>query len=167
MGMPQHLLETQLTLAQIDLGCDIKEEPLGSNVGYWVEEFQEDAGLSDGDAWCMGWVYSKHYKACRIQRISVPFLKRTGWCKGQWMWALKDTRLGVIPAKDIIVNKIQIPDGAIWIRYADDGTGHTGFVYDHDPDKNQIKTIEGNKSNRIGTGDYTVSNIADFKGVII
>ena len=167
MGMPKHLLRTQLHCAKDYALGKVKEEPLGSNRGFWVEEFQEDAGINPGDAWCAAGVYSCHEEACDMQRISVPFLKRTGWCKGQWLYALKQPRLGILSAKDIIEDKKQIPDGAIWIRYADDGTGHTGFVFDHDPDKNELKSIEFNCGNQADVRVYIISNIPDFKGVII
>ena len=153
-------------MAKIYLGLSVKEEPLGSNRGFWVEEFQEDGGGNPGDAWCMHGVFSCHEEACAIQRIKKPFLKRTGWCKGQWLYALDSPRVDVVHAPEIF-NGWQIPDGAIWIKYRGDGTGHTGFVYDHDPARDEIKSIEFNHSNKVDIEVYTLTNIADFKGVIL
>ena len=164
MPMPTHLLETQLLVATVYLGLDVEEEPLGSNLGYFVEEFQEDAGCNPGDAWCMAFIYSCHVKACRMQRIKKPRLKRTGWCKGQWLYALDN--LTVITVEDML-NERKAPDGSVWIRYDGSGRGHTGFVYDHDVKHNVLKSIEGNASDKVRPVEYIISNIPNFKGVII
>ena len=165
MGMPTHILRTQLAMAKIYLALNVVEIPSGSNRGFWVEEFQEDGGGNAGDAWCMHGVYSCHVEACEQQRIKVPYLKRTGWCKGQWTYCLDNSRVDIVH-RDQILNGWQIPKGAIWIKVRKDGTGHTGFVVDHDPHRDEMKSIEFNHSDRVDTDIYTLQNIADFKGVI-
>ena len=166
MPMPDYILASQLVMAKIYLGIGVAEEPMGSNAGFWVEEMQEDAGINKGDAWCMAGVFSCHLEGCRNQRRQKPYLKRTGWCKGQWLWAHESPKLTVI-GRDQIINGWQIPDGAIWIKVREDGTGHCGFVYDHDPKKNEMKSIEFNHGNKADWDTYLISNIADFQGVII
>ena len=167
MSLPDHLLATQLFVAKTYIGIGVKEEPLGSNLGYWVEEFQKDAGCNEGDAWCMAFIYSCHLEACRMQRVKKPFLKRTGWCKGQWIYAMDYApRLKVITARDMIAGA-KAPDGSVWIRFDDTGRGHTGFVYDHDPKTNTLKSIEGNATDRVKPVEYIITNIANFKGVIL
>lgn len=166
MGMPTHILATQLHIATMYALGNVREVPDGSNRGFWVSEFIEDGGGKDGDAWCMHGAYHCHVKACAMQRVKTPWLKRTGWCKGQWLYALEEPRLTVVQAPEIL-NGWQIPDGAIWIKVRKDGTGHTGFVFDHDPDKNELKSIEFNHSNKVDVETYTITNIADFKGVIL
>ena len=166
MSMPKHLLATQLHVALTFLGLHVEEEPLGSNLGYWVREFQKDTGLNKGDAWCMAFIYSCHKIACDMQRIKKPFLKRTGWCKGQWLYALKDSRVTVVTTQEMILGA-KAPDGSIWIKYNADGRGHTGFVYDHDPKTNTLKSIEGNASDKVKAREYVITNIDNFKGVIL
>lgn len=167
MSMPPHLLETQLLVAMTMLGVGVQEEPMGSNLGYFVEEFQEDTGLSPGDAWCMAFIYWCHLKACKMQRVKNPFLKRTGWCKGQWIYAMDDTpRLSVITTKDMI-NGHKASDGSVWIRYDGTGRGHTGFVYDHDPKLNMLKSIEGNAGDKVKAVKYIITNVENFKGCVI
>jgi hypothetical protein len=165
MGMPRHILRTQLAMAKIYLGIGVAEEPKGSNHGFWVEEMQEDGGGNKGDAWCMHGVYSCHAEACEIQRID-PILSRTGWCKGQWLWAMDSPKVDIVHATEIL-NGWQIPDGAIWIRYDRAGCGHTGFVYDHDPGKKELKSLEFNCGDKADWRVYTITNIPDFKGVIL
>lgn len=165
MPMPDYLLATQLHIARGYYGIKVAEEPLGSNLGYWVDIFQEDAGLKGGDAWCMAFIYHCHELACTMQRINNPLLKATGWCKGQWLWALKSTRLSVMP-RDAIKDGWEIPRGAVWVRFDEDGTGHTGFVIDHNPKGKTFKSLEGNASDRVKIKEYIISNINNFKGVI-
>ena len=164
VGMPKHVLRTQLFIASTYVGR-VAEVPDGSNRGFWVDEFIEDGGGNPGDAWCMHGVYHCHEMACDMQRTR-PFLKRTGWCKGQWLYALDQPTLTVVLAPDILAG-YQVPDGAVWIRYGSNGKGHTGFVFDHDPGKNELKSIEFNCSNKVDVRVYTITNIADFKGVIL
>lgn len=164
-GMPKWILETQLHIAVMYALGNIAEVPPGSNRGFWVEEFQEDAGINPGDAWCMAGVYHCHLKACGMQRVARPWLKRTGWCKGQWLYCLDQPNLTIVHAPTILQGW-QIPDGAIWIRYGANGCGHTGFVYDHDPEKKELKSIEFNHSNKVDIETYTIPNIPDFKGII-
>ena len=167
MSMPKHLLATQLHVALTFLGLHVEEEPLGSNLGYWVREFQKDTGLNKGDAWCMAFVYSCHKIACDMQRIKNPYLKRTGQCKRQWLYAMNDTpRLSIITTADMVAGD-KAPDGSVWIRYDAAGRGHTGFVYDHDPKTNTLKSIEGNASDKVKAREYIITNIPTFKGVIV
>ena len=167
--MHSFLLESQLEMAMICRGMEIQEEPLGSNLGKFVEIFLEDAGCNDGDAWCMAFVYWCHLTACRRYPTflipDAPYLEKTGWCKGQWLYAKTAPNLIIITA-DIILSGTEIPRGAIWIRYDGAGKGHTGFVADHDPDKKTIISIEGNASDRVQAKKYKIPDIANFKGVI-
>jgi len=166
MGMPDHILATQLHIAKGYYAMGVIEEPVGSNRGFWVEEFIEDGGGNPGDAWCMHGVYACHVEACRIQRLKYPLLKRTGRCKTQWLYAVDNPKLTIIQAPDILRGHL-IPDGAIWVKVRADGTGHTGFVIDHDPDTNTMKSLECNCGNKVDIKEYIISNIADFKGVIL
>ena len=165
MSMPIHIRETQLFIAEGYLGMDIAEEPLGSNVGYYVNVFLKDAGLPPGNAWCMAGVYHCHKRACRIQRLLWTYLARTGWCKGAWLHAAESTKLSILQGPDILAGA-KMPRGSIWIRYDPDGCGHTGFVVDHNPDKNLMKSLEFNAGDRVKTKEYIITNINNFKGVI-
>lgn len=167
MSMPEYLRVTQLHIALTMLGLEVEEEPLGSNLGYWVRDFQKDAGLNKGDAWCMAFIYWCHERACKMQRIKQPFLKRTGWCKGQWEYADKyDVKVQVI-TEAAMLDGTKAPDGSVWIRFDEAGRGHTGFVYDHDPKLNVLKSIEGNASDKVRAREYIITNINNFKGVIV
>ena len=164
-AIPKHILVTQLHIAKVYALGNVAEVPLGSNKGFWVDEFIEDGGGKSGDAWCMHGVYHCHEQACHMQRAARPWLKKTGWCKGQWIYCFDHPAVTIVTAENIL-NGYQIPDGAVWIKYRQDGTGHTGFVFDHDPHRDEMKSIEFNHSNRVDVDVYTIQNIADFKGVI-
>ena len=75
-------------------------------------------------------------------------------------------RLGTILTAEMLLDT-KAPDGSIWIKYNADGRGHTGFVYDHDPKTNTLKSIEGNASDKVKAREYIITNIDNFKGVIL
>lgn len=151
-----------LAIARSYLGIEIKEDPPGSNEGFWVELFQEAVGLNEGDAWCMAFIYMCSREAYKMYGLETPLL-RTGWCKGQWLHAEKHPLLGVIYEE----NLVQIPRGSIWIRFDGAGKGHAGFALSHNLGSGLMRSLEGNASNGVRVRTYNVSEIKDFKGAIV
>ena len=164
--IPEHVRLTQLIVADSYCGLEIVEEPKGSNRGYWVELFQESGGGNEGDAWCMHYVVHCHIRACKIQRYRKPWLKVTGWCRGQWEYALKEPRLKIITAEQMADGYV-VPPGAVWVRYDASGKGHTGFVESFNPNTGIMKSNEGNASDGVRVKTYNIEDIKDFKGVIL
>lgn len=160
--IPKAIRTTTLAMARSYLGLEIEEDPPGSNEGFWVELFQEAVGLNEGDAWCMGFIYMCSREAHIIYGQETP-LKKTGWCKGQWLHAEKDNKLEVIYEENIV----QLPRGSIWIRYDGHGRGHTGFVLSHNLATGVMRSVEGNASDGVRVRTYNVNDIKDFKGVIV
>ena len=68
---------------------------------------------------------------------------------------------------DIIKQKVKAGDIVIFNEPKADGTlaSHTGFVKEVDTEKGTFKTIEGNKDDRVGTGEYS-PNYSQLSGFI-
>ena len=146
-------------------GLEIEEEPVHSNKGWWIKVFQEEAGISGGDAWCMAFVYYVYTCAYDFYPHMTNPLERTGWCYGQWQHALKHPELKTLLAPDILAGA-EIPIGAIWIRYDGLKRGHTGIVIAHDLDTQSIKSIEGNSSDGVRGITRKLKDMVGFRGVI-
>lgn len=95
-----------------------------------------------------------------------------GHCMSVWRFARQDARLGTLTA-DEIKGGIAMPRNSFFILGHPDDTGHTGWVISHlqddkDHRKDIVETVEGNKSNRIDTGVYTLESLIGkgLQGVI-
>jgi hypothetical protein len=156
------------------------ELPDGSNQGFWIDMFKQKFGGGKDWAWCMytvQYILDEAYKIFELLLGWVnPFddmpMAERGHCVSVWNFAINDARFKILSRAEILAGA-KIPQNAIFILDHGNGTGHTGFVvshYQNDSDHalDIIKTIEGNKSNRIATGTYTLQTQidSDLKGVI-
>jgi len=143
-------------------GADIRENPAGSNRGFFIEYFQEQGGGQKGYSWCMYFIRHLFEDAHSVYGLDCPLLK-SGQCYAVWKDAIQNPDLRIITT-DEILNGIRIPHGSIIIRYnsESDKRGHVGLVWNHiraagtERKNDTIRTIEGNKSDRIDTRDASL-----------
>jgi hypothetical protein len=181
--IPEAVRATVIINARSYLGCEIQEEPAGSNRGFWIDMMQARFGGKPGWSWCMYCVQDIYYDAYLAQRMQSPLCFRlpngdidlsaaNGHCYSVWQHALNQHELSTALA-DKIFSGFKIPRGAIYIRYNEDRTGHTGIVVSHWQDDSNhsndiIKTIEGNASNAVREREYKLGELmsANLRGII-
>jgi len=156
------------------------ETPDGSNQGFWIDRFKQMFGGGKDWAWCMYYVQGTLKESFDIFNPLLgwvnPFdsmkLSERGHCMSVWRYALGDNRLHILPTRAIVAGE-KIPLNSIFILGHADDTGHTGWVVSHWQNDNNhqqdiICTMEGNKSNRVNTGKYTLAGLVGkgLKGCI-
>jgi len=157
-----------------------QERPNKSNEGFWIDECKQMFWGASNWAWCMYFVQAMLEKSYEILgpilNVTNPFddMQRSqrGHCMSVWRYALSDDRLSTIPVSAILAGE-KIPRHSIFIIGRPDDTGHTWFTVTHWQNDYEhkiyvIKTMEGNKSNRVGTDEYFLKALMKkgFKGVI-
>lgn len=110
----------------------VREEPLGSNRGEWVDAFLRPAGVGLGQAWCAAFA-SWVFRECGLSDV-VP--------GGYHVSAAR--LLKALPAQ---LGEPTPGDVFGWVN--PDGTGHCGFVLGVANRLGSIATIEGNSENRV------------------
>jgi len=179
MQIPDYVKSSAAEIAMIYLGCEIAEEPIGSNRGFWVEMFQQRFGGKASWAWCMYFVQTCYYQAyarypelLRLGGSPLAECPNPGHCYSVWQHAKESDRMEILSVAAIMAGR-KIPHGAPYIRFNLDKTGHTGIVISHwQNDTNHeldiIKTIEGNSSNAIQRKQYFLKDLLanSMKGAI-
>jgi len=156
------------------------EIPDGSNQGFWIDRFKQRFGGGKDWAWCMYYVQGTLAESYDIFEpilgMENPFdlmpMSKRGHCMSVWRFAMGCQLLHIIPASAILAGE-KIPLNSIFIIGRADDTGHTGWVVSHWQDDNNhqgdiIRTLEGNKSNRVDTGKYTLAELMNkgLKGIV-
>ncbi len=133
---PRDLVDSAVAIALTQLG--VREEPLGSNRGKKVDEYNTTAAVPPGSFWCMAFVYWCFVQASAKSGKPNP-MPRTAYCPFLHTWATQHGKLTSSPqAGDIFL----VMDGKT--------AYHTGLVVS--VQGTNFKTIEGN-SNDNGSHD--------------
>ncbi|MBE7174701.1 MAG: CHAP domain-containing protein [Williamsia sp.] len=144
----------------------VLEQPLGSNRGPMVDDYQRVAGLTlppgnaPGFFWCMAFVYWCFHKAGNGQ-TSFP---RTAGCLDAWNRVKKSSTRRILTRSDALTNPSAVKPGMVFILDHGGGAGHTGFV--HQSAGGALKTVEGNtnptgSSNGLGVFELNRRKIID------
>jgi len=165
---PSHLTQAVINFASTQIG--VVEEPLGSNRGPVVDQYQLAVGLTlkpnaPGYSWCVAFTYFCYQQASNeIGLSSNPHIKTAGaldhWNKVKIKANI--TRLTRIQA---IADPSLIKPGALFIIDHGSGLGHTGIVTEIN--QGRLVTIEGNtnaggSSNGIGVFKRDSRKISDI-----
>lgn len=154
------LADKSLEIAKTQIG--VKEQ--GNNRGLVVSQYIKTGGGTDGQSWCMYFVYWCYNEASKLLKIKNP-LQRTGSCSQQLRYAKSlYSGIKVIEADNMYFNA-KIKSGAIAIFKKGTASsndigklwlGHTGIV-EKQIDKQTFQLIEGNTNqagSRNGDGVY-------------
>jgi peptidoglycan hydrolase-like protein with peptidoglycan-binding domain len=148
----------------------VLEDPLGSNRGPVVDQYQQAVGLNlkpgkSGYSWCVAFTYFCYQQAANeIGLMSNPHIKTAGALDH---WNKVKTKSGITRISRIqaIGNPSLIKPGAIFIIDYGNGLGHTGIV--KEINQGRLVTIEGNtnpggSSNGIGVFKRNSRKISDI-----
>lgn len=136
---------------QVALGENgVMEEPLGSNRGAKVNEYNKTAGVAAGSLWCMAFVYWSFVQAAARTGKANP-MPKTAYCPFLYTWGKKHGKLVTTPQRgDIFL-----------VKGGDNGHFHTGLVTS--ASGKSFGTIEGNTNDdgsSNGIGVYTRTRTA-------
>jgi peptidoglycan hydrolase-like protein with peptidoglycan-binding domain len=133
------LLAGALEFAAGEIG--VREEPLGSNKGKRVVEYQASVGIpGGGEPWCAAFVYFCFQQAAAKLGVKNPVIK-TASVLDHWNTA-RDQGIKRVLHDDAVQNPALVKPGMIFIISTGNGTGHTGLVESISGTK--LVTIEGN-----------------------
>jgi hypothetical protein len=141
-------LTSHLDVARKYLRMGVREDPFGSNWGYWVGAFLRRVGLGP-NPWCMAFIYTLDLEA-----TGGKFVPRTGLVSAFWNyaiprhWANRGTK--GIRSGDFICFEWDTSLG--WGDILD----HIGIV--SAVTGGQIHTIEGNSGDRVATRVYSMGD---------
>jgi len=170
-----------LTKAVIDFATtqiNVLENPLGSNRGPSVDEYQLTVGLSlpahphlnqNGWAWCVAFTYFCYKKAAAELGITNPHIKTAGVLDH---WSTAKTKAGVLRVTNsqATADPSLVKPGALFIIDHGGGLGHSGIVIE--VAHGRLVTIEGNTNdggsrNGIGVFERSARKILEInKGFI-
>jgi lysozyme family protein len=150
-----------VSVAQSQIG--VLEQPLGSNRGPEVEQYQAAVGIGKGEPWCAAFAYWCFQQAAISLKRVNPVIK-TGSVVEHWDLARKNG-IPVVMTPSARQNPELLKPGMLFIMATGGGTGHTGIV-----EKivgGRIVTIEGNTNDNgsregIGVFRRTTRNIASI-----
>jgi hypothetical protein len=126
------LVEEVVRLAVTQNG--VREDPLGSNRGAKVDEYNRTAGAPAGSFWCMSFVYWCFVRSSAKLAKPNP-MPKTAYCPYLFTWGQTHGKLTATPQRgDIFLVK----GGA-------HGHSHTGLVTG--VQGSHISTVEGNTNN--------------------
>jgi hypothetical protein len=112
----------------------VREEPLGSNRGPKVDQYNATSGAGNGALWCMSFVYWSFTQAAAQTGQPNP-MPKTAYCPFLLSWAQERSKLVTTPQRgDIFLVKGMRDDKPSVV--------HTGIVTG-----GSINTIEGNTNN--------------------
>ena len=153
---PSELTLEVIKVASTQIG--VLEEPLGSNRGPMVDEYQQAVGLNlkpgkPGYYWCVAFTYYCYQQATlELGLTKNPHIKTAGALDH---WNKSKTKPGItrITRIQAITDPSLIKPGALFIIDYGSGLGHTGIVTEIN--QGRLVTIEGNtnaggSSNGIG-----------------
>ncbi len=145
-----------LAVAAAEEARNVREDPVGSNGGTYVDAYLASVGLPGGNSWCAAFVYWCSGKAAQALGRSDP-LFRTGGCLAHWNGAPgKGARR--VTAADALADPSRVKPGMIFIMDHGGGFGHTGLV--ESVAGGMITTVEGNSNNagsREGIGVFRLT----------
>jgi hypothetical protein len=150
----------------------VLEQPLGSNRGKMVDDYQQAVGLTlidgkPGFFWCMAFVYWCFLKA---GNGTTPFPKTAG-CLDAWNRVYKKAPGRLVTRAAAIADPLLVKPGMVFILDHGGGAGHTGFV--RQSSGGALKTVEGNtnvngSNNGLGVFELNSRNVMNksLKGFI-
>lgn len=122
-------------LAEAESHVGKKEQPPGSNRGPFVDDCNDEIGVSRGSFWCMSFVQKCVKDAADKLGVAVP-IKRTASCSELFRWARDHGRLAANPE----------PGDIFLVTGGDTGHFHCGFVAGPVGATDRFVTIEGNSN---------------------
>jgi hypothetical protein len=136
---------------------NIKAKEVGNNSGSDVNKFQRSVGISDGQPWCMAFIYYIFDEFSKKSGITNPVYK-TGSALEEW----EKTGGKKITADQARSNFSLVKPGQIMIAKREGG-GHAGIVTSVDYNGKKFTTIEGNVrlKDGQGVGAYNRSVLVD------
>lgn len=126
----------------------VLEQPLGTNRGPRVNEYNRAAGTAIGSHWCLSFVFWACQQAALALKVGNP-IPKSAYCPYIHNWAIQHKKITTNPQPGDIFLVKQLIKGQWWAV-------HTGFVVGPDPkDPDRVLTVEGNtntdgSSNGIG-----------------
>ena len=144
----------------------VMEEPLGSNRGPMVDQYQITVGLTlppgnaPGFFWCMAFVYWCFNKAGN-GTTSFP---KTAGCLVAWNRVRSSSPNRILTRAAALANPTLVKPGMVFIIDHGGGNGHTGFV--RQSAGGALKTVEGNtnptgSSNGLGVFELNRRKVID------
>jgi lysozyme family protein len=132
------LLASAVSVAASQIG--VLEQPLGSNCGPQVEQYQAAAGIEKGNPWCAAFTFWCFQHAADSLRRANPVI-RTGSVVDHWDLARKKGIPTVMtePARQ---DPELLKPGMLFIMATGGGSGHTGIL--EQIIGGRLVTIEGN-----------------------
>ena len=124
---------------------------IGDNGGSAVNKFQRSVGITDGQPWCMAFIYYVFDEFSKKMGLTNPVYK-TGSVLQEW----EKTGGKKITAAEAISNFQLVKPGQIMINSRKNG-GHAGIVTSVDYGGKKFTTVEGNVSigkKKQGVGSY-------------
>ena len=136
------LLKETLVVAAAEESAGVREQPLGSNRGPRVDEYQRRTGISPGNAWCACILYFCFDEAAATLGRTNPVIKTAG-CQDHWNKA-GNAGIPRITSARASANPELVKPGMIFIMAFDGGFGHTGIV--ESVEGGLMTTLEGNSN---------------------
>lgn len=113
------------------------EQPLGSNRGPQVDEWNRRAGVPLGSSWCAAFACSMYDDAAKKLGVSRPVLMMTGSSSALYRWAKANGKLVARPE----------PGDIALVIGGETGHYHTVLVERVIPNAERFATVEGNSNN--------------------
>jgi hypothetical protein len=136
---------------------------VGSNSGPFVNKVQQSVGITDGQPWCMAFIYYVFNEFSKKMVITNPVIK-TGGVMEQW----NKTGGKKITAQQAKSDFSLVKPGQIMITTrpgGGPGAGHAGIVTSVDYNGKKFTTMEGNvrinDNRQQGVGGYNRSVLTD------
>ncbi len=155
------LLEQAIEIATGEIG--VREDPMGSNRGKRVEQYQASVGVDPGEPWCAAFLFFCFREAAKALKVPNPVIK-TGSVLDHWNRA-RDKGIKTLLHDEALDDPSKVKPGMIFIISTGGGNGHTGIVTRVAGGK--LETIEGNTNDGgsregIGVFDRTGRSIASI-----
>lgn len=134
------LLAKALEFAVGEIG--VREDPLGSNKGARVVEYQARVGIPrGGEPWCAAFVYFCFDEAAKALGVANPVVQTAG-VLDHWNKARPSRKIKTINQEQALDDPSLVKPGMIFIISTGGGNGHTGLI--ESVSGNSLITIEGN-----------------------
>lgn len=146
-------------LAKI-ISNNLSAKEVGNNSGSDVNKFQRSVGISDGQPWCMAFIFYIFEEFSKKLGITNPVYK-TGSTLEEW----EKTRGKKITADQARSNFSLVKPGQIMIAKREGG-GHAGIVTSVDYNAKKFTTVEGNVRLNKGQGVGSYNRSVLVEGLI-
>ncbi len=155
------LVANAVAVANSQIG--VLEQPLGSNRGPQIEQYQAAVGIDKGEAWCAAFTYWCFQQAADSLQKSNPVIK-TGSVVQHWDLA-RQKGIPVVMTSAARQDPELLKPGMIFIMATGGGTGHTGIV--EKVIGGRLVTVEGNTNDNgsregIGVFRRNTRNVASI-----